>query len=104
MTPGCVVPRGKSSVTAPIDHVVRLSAHALAPSRAAYVVAQWWPRWLSPPPPETMPGIEPSHPGETMQTATFDTPTERTQETVSETTMQAIVQDKYGSAEVLQLR
>src|ERR1019366_333951 len=51
-----------------------------------------------------MPAIEPSHPGETMQTATFDTPTERTQETVGETTMQAIVQDKYGSAEVLQLR
>jgi NADPH:quinone reductase-like Zn-dependent oxidoreductase len=39
-----------------------------------------------------------------MQTATFDTPTERTQETVGETTMRAIVQDKYGSAEVLQLR
>jgi NADPH:quinone reductase-like Zn-dependent oxidoreductase len=39
-----------------------------------------------------------------MQTATFDTPTERTQETGGETTMQAIVQDKYGSAEVLQLR
>src|ERR1035438_5294922 len=39
-----------------------------------------------------------------MQTATFDTSTERTQETVSVTTMKAIVQDKYGSAEVLQIR
>jgi len=39
-----------------------------------------------------------------MQTATFDTSTERTQDTVGVTTMKAIVQDKYGSADVLQLR
>ncbi|MFZ0919483.1 MAG: NAD(P)-dependent alcohol dehydrogenase [Candidatus Dormiibacterota bacterium] len=39
-----------------------------------------------------------------MQTATFDTSTERTQETVGVTTMNAIVQDKYGSPKVLQLR
>jgi NADPH:quinone reductase-like Zn-dependent oxidoreductase len=39
-----------------------------------------------------------------MQTATFDTSTERTQETVGVTTMKAIAQDKYGSADVLQLR
>src|SRR5450631_4927311 len=39
-----------------------------------------------------------------MQTATFDTSTERTQDTVGVTTMKAIVQDKYGSADLLQLR
>jgi NADPH:quinone reductase-like Zn-dependent oxidoreductase len=39
-----------------------------------------------------------------MNTAASDRPTERTQETVGVTTMKAIVQDKYGSAEVLQLR
>jgi NADPH:quinone reductase-like Zn-dependent oxidoreductase len=39
-----------------------------------------------------------------MKTATIDTPTERTQDTVGVTTMKAIVQDKYGSAEVLELR
>ena len=39
-----------------------------------------------------------------MKTATFDRATERTQDTVRVTTMKAIVQDKYGSADVLQLR
>jgi NADPH:quinone reductase-like Zn-dependent oxidoreductase len=39
-----------------------------------------------------------------MKTATFDRPTEPTHDTVGVTTMKAIVQDKYGSAEVLHLR
>ena len=39
-----------------------------------------------------------------MQTATLETSTGRTQATVGVTTMNAIVQDEYGSAEVLQLR
>jgi len=39
-----------------------------------------------------------------MKTATIDRPTEQTPETVGATTMKAIVQDNYGSAEVLQLR
>ncbi len=39
-----------------------------------------------------------------MRTATIDAPIERTQDTHGMTTMQAIVQDKYGSADVLQLR
>ena len=39
-----------------------------------------------------------------METATFDTSTERTQASVGVTTMKAIVQDTYGSVDVLQLR
>jgi NADPH:quinone reductase-like Zn-dependent oxidoreductase len=39
-----------------------------------------------------------------MKTATIDAPTELTQDTAGVTTMRAIVQDKYGSADVLQLR
>lgn len=39
-----------------------------------------------------------------METATIDTPIERTQDTVGGTTMRAVVQDTYGPAEVLQLR
>jgi NADPH:quinone reductase-like Zn-dependent oxidoreductase len=39
-----------------------------------------------------------------METATIDTATERTEANVGVTTMKAIVQDKYGSADVLQLR
>ena len=39
-----------------------------------------------------------------MQTATFDTSTEAILDTVRTTTMKAIVQDKYGSPEVLHLR
>jgi NADPH:quinone reductase-like Zn-dependent oxidoreductase len=39
-----------------------------------------------------------------MKTATIDSPTELTQDTAGVTTMRAIVQDKYGSADVLHLR
>jgi NADPH:quinone reductase-like Zn-dependent oxidoreductase len=39
-----------------------------------------------------------------MKTATVDRPTEQTQRILGVTTMRAIVQDKYGSAEVLHLR
>ncbi len=39
-----------------------------------------------------------------MQTATFDTSTDRAQASVDVTTMKAIVQDTYGSVDVLQLR
>ena len=39
-----------------------------------------------------------------MKTATIDGPTERTQATLDVKTMQAIVQVKYGSADVLHLR
>jgi NADPH:quinone reductase-like Zn-dependent oxidoreductase len=39
-----------------------------------------------------------------MKTATIDTPTLQTQDTVGSSTMKAIVQDEYGSAEILQLR
>ena len=39
-----------------------------------------------------------------METATFDTSTDRPQRSVGVTTMKAIVQDTYGSVDVLQLR
>ena len=39
-----------------------------------------------------------------METATFDTSTDRPQKSVGVTTMKAIVQDTYGSVDVLQLR
>src|SRR5580700_3468492 len=39
-----------------------------------------------------------------MKTATIDTPTLQTQDTVGSSTMKASVQDEYGSAEILQLR
>jgi NADPH:quinone reductase-like Zn-dependent oxidoreductase len=39
-----------------------------------------------------------------MQTATFDTSSQRTHDIVGVSTMQAIVQDKYGSTEVLYIR
>ncbi len=39
-----------------------------------------------------------------MKVAAIDTPTLQTQDTVGSSTMKAIVQDKYGSADVLQLR
>ncbi len=39
-----------------------------------------------------------------MNTATVDEPTERMHDTIGMTTMKAIVQDTYGSPEVLQLR
>jgi len=51
-----------------------------------------------------MQGIEPAIEERAMQTATFDTSTDRPQASVDVTTMKAIVQDTYGSVDVLQLR
>ena len=51
-----------------------------------------------------MQGIEPAIKERAMETATFDTSTDRPQRSVGVTTMKAIVQDTYGSVDVLQLR
>ena len=51
-----------------------------------------------------MQGIEPAIKERAMETATFDTSTDRPQKSVGVTTMKAIVQDTYGSVDVLQLR
>jgi len=51
-----------------------------------------------------MQGIEPAIKERAMEAATFDTSTDRPQRSVGVTTMKAIVQDTYGSVDVLQLR
>ena len=104
MTPGCVLCRWKSSVTAPIDHVecgyrltpLPLLCRLRGGSRGGPDGCRRRRRR------RCQALSQPSR--RDHETATFGTSTERTQETVGVTTMKAIVQDKYGSAHLLQLR